>query len=265
MKKFSGVILTSLILVFELFTLMVVPARAQTPEAPVYTLGISRDFGYGAGAQIRGTFSVKIAGPEGIRQVEFFIDGQTMAIVSASPFKYQFNTSSYPSGEHELTAKVTTTDGKVYETPARHFDFVTQAQESEGMQKILIPMLGLIGGIMLVTVLAQTLLFRGRKNQEIPLGTERHYGMAGGSICPKCKRPTPRHLMGFNLGIGKLDYCENCGKWSIMRAVPLEILRAAEIAEKADAAEGQKSPLREKSEEEKLKELLEESKYDNKN
>src|SRR5512140_1590744 len=70
------------------------PVFAQTPGAPVYTMGLSRDFGYGNGSQIRGTFSAHVAGPEGITKVVYRIDGQVLAEVSASPFSFQFNTSS---------------------------------------------------------------------------------------------------------------------------------------------------------------------------
>ena len=59
--------------------------------------------------------------------------------------------------------------------------------------------------------------------------------------------------------IGKLSRCDNCGKWSILRRVPIDILRAAEIAEvKADQA-GAASI--EKTEEEKLRDMLDNSRY----
>jgi len=239
------------------------PVLAQTPDAPVYTMGLSRDFGYGNGSQIRGTFSAHIAGPEGITRVVYRIDGQVLAEVSALPFSYQFNTSSYPVGVHTLTAEVTTADGKVVTTPSRTYDFVSQAQESEGMKNILFPMLGVLGGIMVIVVLAQTLLFRKKKGVSIPMGAARNYGYAGGSICPHCHRPTPRHVWGLNVGLGKLDYCENCGKWSVMRRMPIELLRGAEEAEKVSAAPASSQPLYEQTEQEKLREMVDKSKYDN--
>lgn len=239
------------------------PVLAQTPAAPVYTLGLNRDFGYGAGCQIRGMFSAHIAGPEGITRVVYWIDGQTLAEVSAAPFSFQFNTSSYPAGAHTLTAEVTTADGQVFTTPPLSYIFVTQAQESEGMKNILVPLLGLIFGILLITVLAQTLLFKRKKQPEIPMGAARNYGYAGGAICPRCHRPTPRHVWGLNILVGKFDSCEACGKWSVMRQVPLEILRAAEEAEKSAALPESPSPVKGQTAEEKLREMVEKSKYDN--
>jgi len=74
----------------------------------------------------------------------YTIDGQVMAELISPPFTLQFNTSSYPAGVHELAARVTGADGKEYTTPARTVQFVTQEEQNAGMQKILVPMLGLI-------------------------------------------------------------------------------------------------------------------------
>ncbi|HAD07188.1 MAG TPA: hypothetical protein DCE76_08530, partial [Anaerolineaceae bacterium] len=67
------------------------------------------------------------------------------------------------------------------------------------------------------------------------------------------------HIWGINLVVGKWDRCENCGKFSLMRRQPLEVLRAAEAAERQ--SEQANLPASAKSEEEKLKELLDQSKY----
>ena len=251
------------LLVLALSLVSISPVFAQTPSAPVYALGLSRDFGYGGGSQIRGTFSAHVAGPEGIANVAYYIDGQVMSTVTTSPFRYQFNTTSYATGVHNLYAEVTTTNGTVYTTQTLTYDFVTQAQEGETMKNILLPSFAGILGLFLIMVLIQTIAFRKRKGPGIPLGAERNYGMAGGSICPHCHRPTPRHMWGINVGFGKLDYCENCGKWSVMRGMPIDMLRAAEQAEKANAEKETPSQVKEKTGEEKLREMVENSKYDN--
>jgi hypothetical protein len=99
-----------------------------------------------------------------------------------------------------------------------------------------------------------------KKNREfVPLGAVRHYGWAGGAICPKCKRPTMVHPFSPHFGFRlKFDFCENCGKWSLMRVLPESELRLAEVEER-QAAEKVQPAL--KTEEEKLKEILDESKY----
>ena len=127
------------------------------------------------------------------------------------------------------------------------------------MQKIIFPLLGVVL-LMVVLGTGSQMLAARRRGPSPEAGFQRDYGFAGGSICPKCKRPTPRHMWGINMVVGKLDRCENCGKWSIMRAQPIEVLRAAERAElaseKADAA-----AVPAQSEEERLRELLDRSRY----
>ncbi len=241
-----------------LLTLILLPGAVLAQESD-YRLSVSKDFGYGAGSQIRGDFSIRVTGPEEqIASVKFMIDGQPMGEVSQAPFRLKFNTTSYPAGIHELSARVNLKDGQQVDLGPTRFDFVTSEQQSQGMQKILIPLLALIFGAMLIGFGAQYLTMRGRPGKVEP-GTARNYGVAGGAICPKCTRPTPRHVWGLNMMVGKLDRCENCGKWSIMRAAPLDVLRAAEQAELE--MEKQTSPAPEKSEEEKLRELLDKSKF----
>jgi ribosomal protein L32 len=58
--------------------------------------------------------------------------------------------------------------------------------------------------------------------------------MLGGTVCPKCGRPFPRHLFGIKLIVGRLDRCDNCGKWVMTNRATPAALRAAEEAEKAD-------------------------------
>jgi DNA-directed RNA polymerase subunit RPC12/RpoP len=74
------------------------------------------------------------------------------------------------------------------------------------------------------------LVTRG-KREELPLGEERKYGLRGGAICPRCRRPFAMHLWGMNLGISRLDRCPYCGKWSLVKSQPIARLREAEKAE----------------------------------
>ncbi len=258
--KITKPFFTSLFLVLILLALISSVVWAQTPETPLYRLNLSRDFGYGNGADIKGLFSLRIVGPEDLASVTFFLDGEPMATVGEKPFTFQFNTSQYPIGTHDLTAAITNTAGETFTTPARHMNFVSAEQEAAGMKNIVGPFLIVLVGIMVVVALVQSAVMRKRNPEGIPLGTERQYGFTGGSICKHCGRPTPRHIWGLNIAIGKFDRCENCGKWSVMRAVPYDILRAAEIAEKASASD--KSTFNEKSDEEKLRELIDKSKYE---
>ncbi|MRS02519.1 hypothetical protein EG832_04730, partial [bacterium] len=199
---------TSIALVVLLLVLICSPVWAQTPETPVYRLNINRDFGYGNGADIKGLFTLKVVGPEDLASVSFFIDGELMSAVTDSPFSYQFNTSQFGFGSHDLTAEVTNIAGEVFTTPARHMNFVSAEQESAGMAKIVGPLLLLMVGVFIVVGLVQFAVLRKRNPNGIPPGTQRNYGYAGGSICSHCGRPTPRHIWGLNIVIGKLDRCE---------------------------------------------------------
>jgi hypothetical protein len=225
-----------------------------------YSIHVNRDFGFGNGSQIRGTFSLSLVGDEAnVASVEYQIDGQKLAIASQAPFKVQFNTNSYPSAVHELGAVVTLKDGSTVTTETYRYQFVSAAEESAAMQNILIPLLAVVFGLIVLMLGIQLLAARGKPAGGPEPGTQRSYGFAGGSICPKCKRPTPLHPMGFNIGLGKFDRCENCGKWSVMRRYPMDQLRAAEIAEMS--SERVSIAAGEKSEEEKLREMLDESRY----
>lgn len=232
------------------------PAIAQTD----YSLTLSRNFGYGNGSDIRGDMTIKIKGDESaVQTVQFRMDGKEMgALVSQAPFELRFNTADYPEGIREIDAVVTLKDGSTVTTVARSYNFVSAAMQSSVMKKILLPVFGVVLLAVLLGSLSQILSGRKRAGDKVALGAHRDYGFAGGSICSYCGRPTPRHIWGINLLLGKLDRCENCGRWSLMRAYPLDVLRAAEETE---AAANAATPPVEKTEEEKLRELLDKSKY----
>ncbi|MCX6055460.1 MAG: hypothetical protein NTZ74_11220 [Chloroflexi bacterium] len=256
MKRVTHLLLLSGFLLFGINA----PAVAQTPVVAEFRLNINRDFGYGAGADIRGLFSLSVVGPAGFTAVTYLMDGKGVAVLTQSPFKFQFNTSQYAFGWHDLSAEVTTSGGEVIQTPVRRLNFVSSAEETSGMKKILFPMLSLIGGIFLVMILAQWIVTKRQNPHGISPGFQRNYGLFGGSICKKCGRPTPRHLWGLNMVVGKLDRCENCGQWSLMRVQPLEVLRAAEKAEQQ--SEDSKTRAVGRTEEDKLRDLIEKSKYE---
>ena len=112
-------------------------------EAP-FTLRISRDWGYGNGADINGRMSLSVKGDQDkIQQVTFFIDDEVMASVAAAPFKFQFDTNNFEPGLHRLTAEVKTTTGETYTTNGLVSNFVEKGEANQSMLKILL----LVGGI----------------------------------------------------------------------------------------------------------------------
>lgn len=234
-------------------------AHAQDVE---FRLDVNRDFGYGNGSDVRGNFSLTIYGAqESIRTVIYLIDGQEMSRINQPPFRFRFSTSDYPDGWHELSAVVETTDNRSVATPVVRMNFLSSTQQSDAMKRIFGLTLGLIviaGGI---GVAAQFITLRGGKHTAP--GAPRHYGLLGGTICPRCSRPYSIHLWSVSLIGGRLDRCDHCGKWAFIQRRHPDLLAAAEKSE-LQAAQAEQNTLpgaAEESAEEKLRRLLDESRY----
>lgn len=234
------------------------PAFAQ--DGSELTLSWSRDFGYSSGSgDIQGVFSLKAKGPENMVSVQFFVDDTLIGTATEDPFKVQFSTDNHPLGKHSIYAVATLSDGS--ELRSRDYErvFVAAGEGMEAAFKIIIPVLGLVLAIVLLSYIFPLLANRG-KRAYVPPGTQRNYGWMGGTICPRCKRPFAIHFLSINLSFtGRLDYCPHCGKWSFVRRTSLDELRRAEQAELADAAEG--SLISGTSAEEKLRKELDDSRF----
>jgi hypothetical protein len=248
----------------RLITAIIVLALLFIPTAVLaqsdIKLNIDKIIGYGMGNKIAGTFNIAVIGPaDQISSVNFMIDGQSMGQIDQAPFKMTFDTKNYSTGSHEFSAEVTLKDGSTIIVGPSQYIIPTADEQRSSTLNLVLPILGIAVVAILVTTVIPMLTSRGKVGSVEP-GTARKYGMAGGAICPKCGRPTPRHTFGLNLFFGKLDRCENCGKWSLLRAVPIEVLRAAEKAE-LDEVKASAEAIPEKSEEDKLREMLDRSKY----
>ena len=176
-------------------------------------------------------------------------------VVNGTPLE---ETGQFALGVHTMSAIGYTSDGQELQSNELTAEFVPASAATETITKIVIPLFAVIGGIILITTIGPFLLGRG-KTGSVALGSPRNYGVFGGAICPRCERPFARHIWGMNLVVGKLDRCPHCGKWSIVRAQPLSVLRAAEQAELDNAdTEGRLNVM---SEEERLRKELENSRY----
>lgn len=243
-----------LLLVVLLSMFVIGTVLAQTEEL---TLTFSRDFGYSSGAgDIQGTFSMKVSGPDDLARVEFYIDETKIGEDSEPPFRLQFTTDNYPLGAHRMYAIGYSADGREYRSKVITANFVSADEGWQAASKIMIPILAIVFGAILLAVVVPMLMGRGKREQ-LPLGAERKYGLSGGGICPKCKHPFALHFWGMNLGFSKFDRCPYCGKWSVVRALPLAKLRQAEQAELEQA----RRQVAEISEAVRLKKDLEDSKY----
>src|SRR5258707_14675391 len=111
----------SLVLIAWIMTL-VIPAFAQTGELQLF---LRRNFGYGGGDQIQGSFSMEATGPADLASVTFKVDETVVGTVTSAPFKVSFNTDTYGLGWHTLTAAGQTSIGRLLAAARRRFEFVS--------------------------------------------------------------------------------------------------------------------------------------------
>ena len=261
MKKY--IFPTLILIILHFSTISSIPffhLSSQSQSQEQLVLRMSRDFGYSSGSgQIQGTFSMKITGPDTLMRVVFFIDDQSIGEDEVAPYSLRFTTDSFSLGIHSMYAKGYTSDGAELKSNVVTAEYVTADEGWKAGAKFAVPLLVIVFGAMILGFVIPMLT--GRENKHLPLGTPRKYGISGGSICPKCKRPFVLHLMSPNIGFsGKFDRCPYCGKWSMVRPKSLSELRDAEAAE-VEQSQGALSPVI--SEEERLKRDLDSSKYDN--
>ncbi|MBT3388862.1 MAG: Ig-like domain-containing protein [Chloroflexi bacterium] len=194
---------------------------AQAENEPL-VVSLSKDFGYAAGGEIQGSFSLKVRSPEGLARVEYYLDGELIASLSEAPFRYEFNTADFELREHTFFASGYFVDGRQIQSSEFSRMFISAEQSWKKVGKILVP---LLVGVALLTLLGSGgSVLLGRK-KVFKLG---EYGIAGGVICPRCAFPYARNLWAPNMLVGKLQRCPHCGKWAIVPRASTSILAAAE-------------------------------------
>jgi hypothetical protein len=178
--------------------LLLVPlgsAHAQT-EKP-YRVSLRRDFGYGSGMDIQGRMTLSLKGDESlVSRVTFLLDGEELVSKEDAPFSFSFTTDDYPSGVHQLSARVETTDGKTFTTDALTYNFLSKEAANKSTVGIIIPLLGLVAGIALLSWLIQYLGSRKKPNS----GVQAYLGFYGGAVCAKCGTPVRALALGNEHG-----------------------------------------------------------------
>jgi len=223
-------------------------AQVGYAQDTTYTVHVRRDFGYGMGSDIQGTFTIRLLGDEEIvDSAAFFIDEVVLYRTDEAPFSYQFSTQEFESGMHRLYAEVLLNNGNTIRTNVVQYNFLNQKEAGRQIRDVLIWIGGAILGAVAIVALVQSLLIsKDGKGTHQP-GTPRNYGILGGTICRKCGRPFPRHIWGINLVVGRLDRCDNCGKWVMTtRATPKALQLAEEEEMQAIANEEPHGKPREK-------------------
>lgn len=225
-------------------------AAAQTPELD---LSLRRDFGYGLGGDIEGTFTLSASSANALTRVEFLIDGEVFATSTTAPFRVKFRTDQFDPGLHELSARGYDASGAQYAGEVIRANFLSAEQMRAGIGRILLPLGGILLGIFALAIVVQ--LLTGKRNRFRP-GI---YGAAGGAICRRCELPFSRSLLALNLPFGKLERCPHCGKWAVVRAANQDRLRAAEARyQQANQPEQSRAPSKEAG----LERLLDDSRFD---
>jgi len=222
------------------------PALAQ--EA--LTLDVNKNFGFAWGHQIQGSFTIRAEGPADLAHVVFLIDGQPMGEAAQPPFHVAFHTGSYALGEHALSAVGETAGGDRISADALRLEFVSPDVGSQFALRLLLPLLALLAVVMLAATAGPMLFGRGTFRPG-------HYGVAGGTVCPRCRLPFSRHVLAPNLVFGKLERCPHCGRVGLARWATADELTAAEGRLTGDGA-----PPRPVSETEQLSRQIEDSRYD---
>ncbi len=222
------------------------------------TLGLSKILGYALAGDIQGTFILKASSPQELSRVVFFLDGEVIGEDDKAPFQIRFTTDDYSLGLHVLSAVGYISSGGELHSNEIKVNFVGAEQGWQMGVKLVLPILVVLAIGMLVSFVLPSVLGRGR-TVRLPLGAPRQYGILGGTICPKCRRPFSIHWWGMNLVVGRLDRCPYCGRWSVVRRASRDELTMAEAAELEAAGSGEIATL---SEEERLRRDLAESRFE---
>ena len=227
--KTRTILFAILILCLILFSLPLYRiAYAQTEG--LLKIRLSRNFGYSSGTgRIQGLFTIKASGPLELSQVFFYLDAEIIGESAEIPFNLRFHTDDYSLGDHTIHALGYTRDGRELESNQIQVKFVGAEEGWQVAQKIMIPILSIVFGIIILSIIFA--IISGRKTQQIPFGTPRHYGIWGGTVCKRCARPFKLVWYMPNLGVKKLARCPFCGKWGLYRSLPLDKLRTAEANE----------------------------------
>ena len=244
-KKFAVLILAC--------ALLALPATAQAQDdAPILTLSLHRIFGYGGlGGTIQGNISLRASGPDTLRSVRFYIDGELAGEDQEAPFRIQFNTDNFEPGTHQITAVGALENGEEITSNQITSRFLSGEQAFKSITAILIP-------VLLVSFLVSALpLISGKGKGKRPSG---EYGPAGAAVCGRCQLPFSRRLFSINLAGRKLERCPHCGKVGLVRRASAGETAEAETRLRADHNEGGLKPVQ--AGPERLRRQLEDSKFE---
>jgi Zn ribbon nucleic-acid-binding protein len=241
-----------------LAALLPMPLRAQDQAAQLL-LRLRRNWGYGGFGEIQGNFSLTVSGPEGLDNVTFLLDQQVVAEVGESPWTWGFQTGQFSPGNHVLQAVGHLGDGTELRSNEIRVRFLSDAQATRATVRVVVVLLGAVGGLLALAGMVTLWLSRGRRGRTEPEGGDVGYGLLGGAVCPKCGRPFDLHWWAPNAGaLAKLDRCPHCGHWSRVKRTSARELRLAQGLEAEETTLDHVPTL---TEQEQLRRDLEDSRY----
>lgn len=243
-----GIVLCFLVLV----AMSISMSHAQEAGEDLY-LDLRKDFGFSIGGRIQGRFTLTARGPEGLSQVAFVIDGETMGVDAEAPFQATFSTSDYELGLHRLVAVGTTFEGRELRSEELRLEFVSPEQGWRSAAGIVVPLLLLLIVLGFLGLVVPALFGRRSKFQ---IG---EYGAAGGAVCPRCGFPYRRNVLSPNLIFGKLERCLHCGKWAIVRRATSKELADAEARW---LAESQRGVMKPEDDESRFRRMIEDTRFE---
>lgn len=187
------------------------------------TLRLRKNYGYAAGNQIQGRFTVEASGPANISRVLFFLNDAPIGEVDTPPFALAFDTGGFDPGPMTLSAQAFTDDGRSLTASPLQREIVT-ADEVNSLVTGMLLRLGLPLLLLFVVGIGLVSWLGTRKGET---GVPNANKWPGATICPKCERPFSLHVWKLNLGLSALDRCPHCGKWVRVRRVTQEAIDAA--------------------------------------
>lgn len=239
-------------LLILILTSGVISVTAQQDDQKTLTLKLNRDFGFGLGGFMQGTFSLRVTSPLEMRRVDFMLDDTIIESIISEPYETTIRTSDYALGNHQFQAVGYTDSGQTLLSNMIHKQFIP------GSTTTLVVIV--IVGLVLIGRFASNLISRSKS---ITKDGSIDFGFLGGTICPKCGKTFGIHWWSLRLGFRRFDRCSNCGKWSfIQRASPEALVEVTQSSNTRQQPEFD-AQLDEKDQLSKYKNALDDSRFDN--
>jgi Zn ribbon nucleic-acid-binding protein len=220
----------TLITILAVFFVLALTLRPAFAQIEAYELVFRREWGVGLPGQVQGRMSLTLKGDlDAVAHVQYIMDEQEMASVTAPTLKFEFNTDDFEPGTHTFYANVSTKDGKNHQTPTFSVNFMAAGEAGKFTRNLFIG----IGALMLLVALLSFFLAKRQRDAMKAKGVSTN-GLRGAAVCPKCSQAFTRSIWGINLVAKRYERCPHCGNWSITQRATQAEIDVAEARLKAD-------------------------------